>query len=129
LEVTNSDELKNREGDVQESPFACVMSAISPDKRTGHLSNARELFQKVSEIKALDHGYAFKFEVEDSLMLKIGAFIELEKLCCPFLRFLVEVEPEGGPVWLQLTGRSGAKPFIQAELSDLLGVQIQNWSH
>lgn len=107
---------------MSESPFACVMSAIEPDKRAGHLANARELFQSVGEIRELENGYSFRFNDAPDLVTRIATFVQLEKLCCPFLGFLIEVEAESGPTWLSLTGREGVKPFIQAELSDFLGV-------
>lgn len=44
---------------------------------------------------------------------------------CPFLGFTLEVEREGGVVWLSLTGRHAAKPFIMAEIGDHLPVNIQ----
>jgi hypothetical protein len=33
----------------------------------------------------------------------------------------VIVEPEGGNIWLHLTGREGVKPFIQAEIAEIVG--------
>ena len=62
------------------------------------------------------------------LIAKLSEFISLEKLCCPFLKFVIEVEAEGGPVWLRLTGREGVKAFIREEINGLLGVAI-DWSH
>ena len=55
------------------------------------------------------------------MLLKVAEFISLEKLCCPFSGFIVEVEPEGGDAWLHLTGREGEKPFIQADIAAFLG--------
>jgi hypothetical protein len=46
-------------------------------------------------------------------------------LCCPFFGFALEMEPEGGAVWLSLTGREGVKPFIIAEIGNYLPVSIQ----
>ena len=48
-------------------------------------------------------------------------FIALERLCCPFLNFGLEIKAEGGPVWLRLSGREGVKAFIREEISGLLG--------
>jgi hypothetical protein len=58
------------------------------------------------------------------VFLKTVEFISLERLCCPFLGFALEVEPESGPVWLRLTGREGVKAFVREEVSDLLGGAI-----
>ena len=105
-----------------ESPFACVMSVIDADKREPHLANARALFKRIQEIRELDNGFAFRLGDSPDLLAKLGEFIALERLCCPFFGFAIEVEPEGGAVWLKLTGREGVKPFIKAEISEILGV-------
>ena len=41
---------------------------------------------------------------------------------CPFSRFGLEVAPDGGPLWLSITGEWGAKAFLVAELGTALGV-------
>jgi hypothetical protein len=105
----------------RESPFACVMDAIEPDKRPQHIATARYVFHSVREIRELPDGYAFHLSDESEMLMKVAEFISLEKLCCPFFGFIVEVEPEGGDVWLHLTGREGVKPFIQTELAEFMG--------
>ncbi len=72
-------------------------------------------------------GYAFRLPGEHDLITKTAEFISLERLCCPFLRFALEVGAEGGDVWLRLTGREGVKEFIREEVSGLLGGAI-NWT-
>jgi len=104
----------------QQSPFACVMDAIEPEKRAPHLAKARALFNQVEQICELENGYAFRFLNEAQVLSMLTDFIVLERLCCPFFGFMVEVEPEGGPIWLKLTGRDGVKPFIQAEIGEIV---------
>ena len=103
----------------RESPFACVMDAIKPSERAPHLENARALFALVTEVKELPDGYSFRLP-PDSL-LEIARFVELERLCCPFFGYVIEVEKECGEVVLHLTGRVGVKEFIEAEVSEIVG--------
>jgi hypothetical protein len=105
----------------RESPFACNMHAIEPAMRPKHLETAGALFRAVKSIRELPNGYAFQLPNESDLLLKVAEFISLERLCCPFFGFTLEIEPEGGSLWLQLTGREGVKPFIRAELGEFLG--------
>jgi hypothetical protein len=42
-----------------------------------------------------------------------------------FFDFSLEVEREGGAVWLSLTGREGVKPFIMAEIGEHLRANFQ----
>jgi hypothetical protein len=44
----------------------------------------------------------------------IASTIEAERRCCRFLRFDVTVAPDGGPVWLMLTGPPGTREFLAA---------------
>ena len=103
------------------SPFACAMEAVKAGKRPEHLANARYLFNRVVEIRVLANGFAFQLQPGSGLLTKLGEFIELERLCCPFFGFALEVEPEGAATWLKLTGREGVKPFIRAEIGEFLG--------
>lgn len=102
------------------SPFACKMDAIEADKRPQHIATAKHLFSSISEIKELSNGYAFRLSNESEVLLKVAEFISLERLCCPFFDFTLEVEREGGSIWLHLTGREGVKPFIRAEIGEFL---------
>jgi len=96
------------------------MSAIEPTQRKQHIATAVTVFRAVQEIRELPTGYAFRLPNEASMLLQTAEFIMREKLCCPFFGFSVEVEPEGGPLWLRLTGGTGIKPFIQAEIGEAL---------
>lgn len=109
----------------KESPFACDMSAIEPERRSEHMATIGELFRAVEEVRELTHGYAFRLTPEPEVLLTAAKFIALEKLCCPFFGFALEVEPEGGAVWLSLTGREGVKPFIMAEIGGYLTTSIR----
>lgn len=44
----------------------------------------------------------------------IARAVEAERHCCRFLRFGITVEPDGGPVFLELTGPPGTREFIGA---------------
>ena len=109
---------------VRASPLACDMSAIAPDKREEHLRTSRELFSHIVSIRELTDGYAFELGNDPDVIVKAAQFIALEKLCCPFLHFAVEVEAEGGPVWLRLIGREGVKGFVREEINGILGGPI-----
>lgn len=106
------------------SPFACDMSAIAANERSAHSAATNKLFRAVESIKELPNGYSFRLPNDAELLLTAAQFIALERLCCPFFSFGLDVEREGGPVWLSLTGGEGVKPFIIAEIGDHLPVKI-----
>jgi hypothetical protein len=107
-----------------QSPIACDMSVLSPAQRETHLATSRELFSKVQTITELPEGYEFQITDEPNALVKLAEFVTLEKLCCPFLNFAIEVAAEGGPVTLRLTGREGVKAFVREEINGLLGAVI-----
>jgi hypothetical protein len=51
------------------------------------------------------------------MLTAIAQFIEKERLCCPFMKFTVEVGEERGPIWVTISGRKGAKEFIREEFN------------
>jgi len=115
----------NRQNAAQpQSPLACDMSAIPHPERQTHLQTSRDLFSHIQQIQELPDGYQFRLDVDANVLVQAAQFISLEKLCCPFLAFGLEVDAEGGPVWLSLTGREGVKAFIREEVNGLLGLDI-----
>jgi len=84
---------------------------------------SRELFSNLKEIRDLPDGYEVRLDASD-VIVKAAEFVALERLCCPFLNFSIEVEAESGPVCLRLTGREGVKEFIREEINALLGTAI-----
>ena len=102
----------------QHASFFCDMNAIPLASRNQHMAITKEVFGATQAIRELPNGYAFQLPTVTGLLPKIAAFLDNERLCCPFFSFTVEIEPAGGPIWLKLAGRDGVKPFIQAELSE-----------
>jgi hypothetical protein len=102
-------------GDATPSLFSCDMTAFSPDERTAHQERVAQLFGSlVRETRELTDGFAYRFDGEQYPLL--AAFITDERKCCPFLTFRLEVTPEQGPIWLQLTAQGDVKPFLVEEL-------------
>ena len=96
-------------------PFACDMSAIPADERRAHQALTRRLMtEALAELRELPDGLAFRFAAEE--YDAVVRFVARERLCCPFLRFTLEVEPGRGPLWLRLTGVEGVKALIRVEL-------------
>lgn len=99
-----------------ESPLVCNLSALDTAQRERHQANTRQFFGSVKQIEELPDGYVFIWPAEASTILNAADFITLERLCCPFFDFALEIKSEDGPLRLRLTGREGVKQFILAEL-------------
>lgn len=99
-----------------ESPLVCNLGAMNAEERMRYQAVSTQVQRSVQEIVELPNGYALRHTPEASTIALVAEFIALERLCCPFLDFALEVEREGGPVWLRLTGREGVQDFLRAEL-------------
>ena len=92
-------------------PLACVPSAISPADRPRHNELIRRLAAAVKERTELADGYAFALDASITLP-EVAEWIAMERLCCPFLTFLLDVSP-GGATQLTLCGPKGAKAILR----------------
>ena len=107
-----------------DTAFACDMFALTPDERVHHAAASEALFADVQEIRESANGYTFRLPQESATLPRVADFITYERLCCPFFAFNLEVEPQGGPIWVGLSGDEGVKAFIIAELGSLLKEDI-----
>ncbi len=104
-----------------QSPLACDLTAISADERAEHVLTAKQLFQETTALRELENGYALRLPNDSGMVLGVARFIDHERECCPFFHFTLEIEAEGGPLWVHLAGREGVKDFLRAEL----GAQVK----
>ena len=97
------------------TPPVCNVDALTPAQRRRSGALLEGLSAAIVETVELTDGYAFRYEPEVSLE-EIGAWLALERMCCPFFRFQLEVDGAAGPVWLRLTGPAGVKEFLAPRL-------------
>lgn len=91
----------------------CDLSALSPDQRRRHDSLAEHIFAQVETVTELTNGYAFRLPV--SVWTQAVEWVPLERLCCPFFDFRLELRADG-VLWLSLTGPEGVKDLLRAEM-------------
>lgn len=100
--------------------FACDLFALTDAEREHHVAMSAALFGSMVEARELDHGYTMRLPDAPDTLAKLADFIALDRKCCPFFHFSVDVEPHDGPIWLKITGADGIKLPLQAELLGLL---------
>ena len=90
-----------------------VVCTLGPDalaaRREGLLS---ELWRRAHGHEELADGHRLSLAAADATIALIMKTVEAERRCCRFLRFLIVVEPDEGPVSLELTGPSGTREFL-----------------
>ena len=94
-------------------PIACSLTpAAIRARREGLLS---ELLRRATVHQELQDGHRLEFAAgDDDALLTIARAVIAERHCCRFLRFRVTVEPDGGPISLELTGPAGTREFVSA---------------
>ena len=97
-------------------PVTCTLS--QPDLARRRAGLFAELARRRQEARWLSEGVALRYSSEQGTLALLGEFIQLERQCCPFLRFQLTVEPGGGPIWLELTGPAGTREFLAHEVGD-----------
>lgn len=102
-------------------PLACVPGALPAAERPAHFALAARLFREAAreqrpapgDAGGRVEGYAFRFDAP--AFDEVARFVANERRCCPFLTFTLELAPDGGPLWLRLTGPAGTRAFLEAE--------------
>jgi len=95
------------------SVLACDLTAMSAEQRKIYQSASRELWAKLEELVELSSGFGFRFPVD--IFLQVAQFVSLERLCCPFLSFDLQLENQPS-FWLRISGPEGVKDFLKTEL-------------
>jgi hypothetical protein len=98
-------------------PLLCNMDVFTSDQREFHIQTTTELVQAVQKVQEVENGYEFTFPNETQLISRIAEFISNERLCCPFLKFTLNIVSNREPVSLSLTGPLGTQEFLRAEFS------------
>ncbi len=106
--------------------IACNPSAIPASQREEWATTGKQVYAAVQQVQELPDGYRFRLPTDSAMLLQIATYIANERLCCPFFHFTLELEPNGGPFCLSLTGGEGVKEYIRSvfETNDLLDENI-----
>ena len=95
-------------------PVACT---LTPDalraRREGLLA---DLLRRAESRDFAGDSLRLRFAADDETLPVVTRAIDAERRCCRFLRFAVTVEPDGGPIYLDLSGPPGTGDFLAALL-------------
>ncbi len=106
----------NQPTEIHESPFACDRLALDPEARKRHFQELGPWLRTLKRsVRELSDGYEFQFPSDPKTIALVAEWAAGERLCCPFFDIQLRLEREGGPFWMRLTGRKGAKEFIKAD--------------
>lgn len=95
-------------------PIACTLTPDALAARRAGLLSA--LLQRAEGREELPGGLRLRFAPTGETLATITRAVDAERHCCRFLRFEITVEPDGGPVFLELSGPPGTREFLGALL-------------
>ena len=93
-------------------PVACTLSPAALKARKENLLNV--LLHRARAQRELPDGYRLEFAADGDILSEIARTVDAERQCCRFLRFTVSIEPDAGPISLDLTGPVGTREFLAA---------------
>ncbi len=96
-------------------PIACDLSKLDDTARRREqqlLARFRSVLVLMSETES---GFKFSLPADPETLSDLGEFLALERLCCPFLSFQLQVSAEE-QADLEISGPPGAKEFLTAVL-------------
>jgi hypothetical protein len=91
-------------------PVVCTLTPEAIATRRANLLPG--LMRRAEDTEDLQHGLRLRFAAQTWSAL--AETIDAERRCCRFLRFDITIEPDGGAVWLSLTGPPGTREFLAA---------------
>ena len=95
---------------MKELPIACTLTPHEMAERASTL--LPKLLSRAREFQDLADGVRVRFDATSETLQDITVVIDAERQCCRFLQFQLTVEPDGGPLWLEVSGPPGTKDFL-----------------
>jgi hypothetical protein len=99
---------------MSELPITCELTPAEIKARRATLLPG--LLARAEERTPLPDGFRWRFTASADCLAAVAETIDAERQCCRFLRFVLTVEPGGGPIWLEITGPQGTSEFLESLL-------------
>jgi hypothetical protein len=93
-------------------PIACTLSSAELARRRASLLPG--VAAQAESREPVDGGFRWRFGPVPDILRALIDVIEAERECCRFLKFTLTADPDGGPVWLEVTGPPGTAEFLDA---------------
>ena len=95
-------------------PIACTLDPAAVKARKEDLIGG--LMRRADQRLELPNGYRVRFAPAPEVLTEIARVVDVERQCCRFLTFRLTIEPDGGPISLELTGPPGTREFLAGML-------------
>jgi hypothetical protein len=99
---------------MRQLPIACELTPAEITAQRATLLPG--LLAQAAERTPLPNGFRWRFAASGEFLTAAVETMNTERQCCRFLRFVLVIEPDGGPIWLEITGPQGTAEFLEALL-------------
>jgi hypothetical protein len=99
---------------MRQLPIACELTPAKMTARRATLLPGP--LAQTAERMPLPNGFRWQFAASGEFLAAAAETMNTERQCCRFLRFVLIIEPDGGPIWLEITGPQGTAEFLEALL-------------
>lgn len=90
-----------------------VVCSLTPEAREARrLGLLSELVDIAEAREPVPEGMRLRFLAAPAVLLTIARAVEAERDCCRFLRFSITLEPDNGPIVLEMSGPLGTGDFL-----------------
>ena len=96
-------------------PIACNLGAIAAADRPRYRDLMARLRSAIRESHELQNGYALDLDVAGISLIEVAEWMNMERLCCPFLALELGASGTRGYWTLRVTGPIEAKDLIREE--------------
>ncbi|HET9209087.1 MAG TPA: hypothetical protein VFR03_01750 [Thermoanaerobaculia bacterium] len=101
----------------QHTPIACDLSRLSDTQRRREQELLRKFRARWAREAETDDGVWLSMPADPDELADLGELLGLERLCCPFLKFQLEVTREER-CRLYIVGPPGARGFVLMEFTE-----------
>jgi hypothetical protein len=97
--------------------LACDLGALDAAQRARHSALRAELGARRLAVRETADGYIFDYPAGSDVIRALAEFVTLERRCCPFFDFALEVPADTERVHLRIGTGTDVKEFLRGSLA------------
>jgi hypothetical protein len=97
--------------------LACDLGALDSAQRARYNALRADLAARRLDAREVADGYVFLYPGEPDVITHLAEFVTLERRCCPFFDFALEVSAGASQVRLKIGGSPEVKEFLRSQLA------------
>ena len=97
--------------------LACDLGALDAAQRARYNALRAKLGARRLGVREVADGYVFSYPGEPDVVVSLAEFVTLERRCCPFFDFALEVSAGASQVQLKIGGDPDVKEFMRSQLA------------